>query len=372
MSKLILTIMLVMFAASAEASLLGRVNSYYELQKSADVDKTQKEIASAEEELKQALEARKLVKAEDTEAIKNADALITQKRSTLAAKEQTLKEAKLLAPPQLQLRTASEDGVKTGSGEIALSIASGGGTPIEYTAYRTNMLLWKGYCPKDQNKKLDFLAGGGDQCTGDETKFYHFIPFYVMVHKNASTQITATTLTNDILNNEYGGLINLKFTPLLKEIYSTYSATDLRRDPSAMLTTFAFDAGFKGIEAPSLNAPKTINYVGSGYLGLTANFEFSLFNSTVTPQNIANNQAKADGHLAVGFGAYRNTIDSPSINGTNLLNKPLDRYFTTYVFGTELQLTNAFSLVGGRSIPADANNPLGSYTYITFKYQPGK
>ncbi|MDD5058818.1 MAG: hypothetical protein PHQ60_13195 [Sideroxydans sp.] len=335
---------------AAHAGLLGRINSYYSETQTEAVKKANEKLETAKKALGEAEGTG------DQGKIQNAQAVVAKAQEDLTA-------AKLK-----MLTDADTSGVVTGTGAITVSTVTGGGTPIDFAAYQMNMLLWKANCEEGHKKYL--LSLGGAECEGEGTTSYRFIPVYLLLHKTLISQVDKSTLTNDLLNNEHGGLINLKFTPSLYE----FSGIDIKnkddRDPNAMFTSLCFDLGVKGVEAPSVADPKTTNLIGAAYLGVGITSEFTLFNSTVAMQEIASGRNKPDGHLAVGFGVYSNIVDNGNIDAT-AFTSPVPKAFGTYVLSYEFQVNNVISLVGSRSIPT-ASNSLGSYTSFAVRYQPAK
>jgi hypothetical protein len=270
------------------------------------------------------------------------------------------------------LNSTDVDGLTEGTGAITISNITGGGMPVDFAAYQMNLMLWRANCDSGKKKHLlNFGLGGGGDCDDKEggVAGYRFIPVYFLLHKSLVTQLDKSTLTNDLLNNEHGGLINIKFTPSLLEFSGLDVTGKKARDPNSMFTSIGFDMGVKGIEAPSASDPKAVSLIGAGYLGLGVTTEFALFNAVVDTRYIAEG-AKPDGHLAVGLGVYKNRIENGNIDPT-LFSTAFPKSFATYVFNYELQVNKLISLVGSRSIPTTSNS-LGSYTSIALRFQPSK
>ncbi len=341
---------------TAHAGLLGRVNSYYSVHNAEVIQKAQQEFDKAVTEWNVANNA----------AVKDANAITTTKAAVDNAR--LALEAAKIQLDKLGLFSADTNGLKEGTGTITVSTVTGGGTPIDFAAYQMNMLLWKANCEKNERKH--FLSNGGSDCTGEGTTSYRFIPMYLLLHKTVISQVNKSTLTNDLLNHEHGGLFNIKFTPSLLEFAGLNVIKHENRDPNAMYTALGLDFGIKGVEAPSVADPKTANLIGAAYFGMGINFEYSLFNSTLTMQDIASGRNKPDGHLAVGFGVYSNKIDNSNIDLSEFIS-PVPKTFGTYVLSYEFQVNNIISLVGGRSLPTGSNS-LGSYTSFAVRYQPAK
>jgi hypothetical protein len=302
---------------TANATLLGRLNAYYsdqvflpndEIQLRALRDKlNQQNIDSKSEDTKRQLEKR----------ISVLDSLLIQFSSLTKKTDQfnsgstkSAAEFKELVDEKSKLDDAIKksnfgqlvdetiSGVQEGVGE-ATFITSNSSAAIAVNAYRFNVLLWRKEC-KDEN-----------ECppTGKYTK-YASVPLYIFLKKSTESQANITTLSNDLLDNEYGGTVNIKFSggvsdrqnislfgwnPANLSIWGwkpfvtaplglkPFDFTEAEPELKQYGAKFVYDFGVKFSELPPVQVvgttatTATTNWVGTGYVGvgLISNFPSS-------------------------------------------------------------------------------------------------
>ncbi|MDH4275747.1 MAG: hypothetical protein OEW08_11975 [Gammaproteobacteria bacterium] len=364
-----------LFPTFANATLIGRVNSYYAQAQRDKVESIQKELDAAI--INRAEKDRILLT--KTEALNNAGKKIgdgspeakevgeANKDADTAQKAVEVKRAELnIARSSLALQHASSDGPPVSSlSSASISNTSGGGNAIDVNAYQFTVALWAANC--DNGKKKHLLSVGGTDCqvARNDIRGRRFVPLYVLFHKtmtstqssgavSPSPQSTLKALSNDLLNNEYGGLVNLKLTPSLLENRAT--------DPIAPRFSLFGDLGYKHVEQPTANSTTT-SYVGAGYVGLGFNAEFSVFNPSPTDLTLKN--TKPSGYLAIGIGIHRNFLSG--VDDT-LFSGPVPRRFYSAVLSGEMQITNVISIVASHGL-AKSPNPLGSYSSVSIRFQ---
>jgi hypothetical protein len=262
------------------------------------------------------------------------------------------------------VRHSGTDGVKSEFvPSVSVSTVSGGGTAIDLPAYQYTIPFMKSDCDSSSHMKSKLLwLGGSEKCDENGITGYRMLPMYVLVHKTVisaqtsanGAEIAARTLANDILDNEHGGLVNLKFTPSFFDYSDSY----------APHISVIGDVGYKFVEQP-LPDLKTAAHLSGGYAGLGVNVEFSVLDKTAEIKQLTDKSIKPAGYLALGVGAYRNTVNG--VDNT-FFTSPVPRYFNSYFAGGELQITNFISFVFSRVLPTSPN-PLGSFTSISIKYQ---
>lgn len=260
---------------------------------------------------------------------------------------------------------------------VSISSVTGGGNAVEVNAYQYSIPLWKVLCEKNTKTTIFFRRlvverDEYDECNGDQYRdSYSLMPMYLLIHKtvtNAQTPATdgaklaTNTLTNDLLNNENGGLLNIKFAPSFRE-----GNLLGERDPYVPHYSVIGDFGYKHIEQPTSDLKGT-TYASGGYVGMGVNMEFSILDNNADIAELALKNIKPAGHLAVGVGYYRNRVSG--FDGT-FFTSPVPKYFNTIAVGGELQITNLISAMFSHSVPkmvADPN-PLGQFTSISIKIQ---
>jgi hypothetical protein len=267
------------------------------------------------------------------------------------------------------------NGVQEGMGS-ATFISSNANTAVALNAYRFNVLLGAVSCRENHK---DYAKN----CI-TPTSNYRSIPLYIFLKKPTNTQVDDTTISNDLLDNEHGGTVGLKFSGARNtKFLFDFSGSN---DPALKQygTKLVYDFGIKLIEVPAVQVagqPVTTNstYISAGYVGGGLNFEFPIFpptdlnsefRQTITPGT------KPAGGMAIGLGVYYNYSDNKQYT-TSQFSKLISDNYGTIALMYEIHLTERFSLKGTRIAPApsfmtpshqNADTP-GSYTSFQLGYK---
>ena len=342
------------------------------------------EINMAQKVYDKALEKQTVLKAKKIELEKEAKEEEENAKVKMLDLEVAKKEIVFGSPDD------DSTGVKTGVGPVSFTNTLGKEVnAVSFNAYKLNLLLWQAECKQvlDEKDNPLFKADGTPvvaktnlkdylysnfkkdaytkkSCPADSTMAYKFIPVYFFLHQTTAKEISNDSLISDLLDNEHGGLINIKFTPTLTK--RSTSTADGKPLPTNWVVMF--DLGPKYIEAPSLADPKATTYVGAGYMGFALNFEFGLYDTQIAVYDIVTG-SKPQGGMAIGFGVYRNWVDSGGFNNSSFISQ-IPNTYSTYVIGYEFQVTNLIAISGTRSIPAESDTLgiLGTYSSISVKY----
>lgn len=315
------------------------------------------------------------------DATKAGAADIATKKSAANEARLELDAANLLASKDLAGPQSDRTGVMTGVGPASVSSTpGGGGASIDFLAYQFNLVMpWKANCgvkkgpdgkddPADakRNKgaKLLMFTGSAECDKSDTLSNYRFVPVYFLLHKTVRSQINSDTLSHDLLDNEHGGLVNIKFTPLIYDFTADDVNAEGKKDLIHGSKVAILDFGVKYVEAPSVD-PKSQKYVGAGYFGVGYSIELPMYHRQDTLQDIVAG-AKPAGTLALGLGIYRNTVNSGGFDNSGL-STPVPRFYGTRVLNYEFQVTNVISIFGSRTVPTSRNS-LGTYTSVAVKY----
>lgn len=394
---------------TANATLLGRINAYYNDQKAiptdlpsllakkaylnAEIARLEKEqspekntalLKSANGELGQVEDLIKkfdsVEKAKEDLSRKHKESASNPKSddaaAALAKAEAEFVKAKAELDKAINIADSklvldeTKNGVKEGFGSATFvsGFGANANTAIAINAYRYNILFGK-------------KGGTSEECKhGKCTRVakYHSFPLYIFLKKTTDSKVDKTTVSNDLLDNELGGTIHLKLSGGWKR--SLWRAFDFSKAEDPKLRQYGFklilDGGIKLIEAPAVTTPDTTaaaaktSWVSAGYVGVGANFEFPIFSPTNSSidhrQNIIPGTKPAGG-LAIGFGIYRNNVSSGQIDQSQFSESIPDLY-TTYALMYELQITELLSVKGTRVIPLEAS-PLGTYTSFQIGYK---
>lgn len=286
-------------------------------------------------------------------------------RNAKESVEDEYKKLERLSATELLL-DETVSGVHPGPGDASF-ITSNASASVGINAYQYNVLF--GYKGCDDSKSAcDTLP---------ETHLS--IPMYIFLRKTSAAQADNTTLSNDLLDNEYGGSANIKWSKGLKiEPFSSFLNFEHDADPRLKQygLKFLFDGGFKFVEVPPIavvgapTATTTTNWVTAGYWGLGLNLELPIFvTSSDLNQNITAGANPAGG-LAIGFGVYQNIVDRSQFdkNLTQFTQQIPGAYWTRIIM-YEMQITKLFSVKGTRVAPLESNNPLGTYSSFQMGYK---
>lgn len=336
---------------AVHATLLGRVNSYYDPTAIQKVKDAKAELAAAADSLSQ----KKQI----------SPALTQEAQQTVDSKRKQLSD---ILNTDVSVKHPGTDGVRTAFvPSVEVSTVTGGGNAIDIPAYQYTIPFMKSDCDNTNAGKKSRLIGFGEEaCSKDNLTGYRMLPMYILLHKTVisaqtsanGAQIALHTLANDILDNEHGGLVNLKFTP---SFFDTAYAPSSEYAPHISVIG---DFGYKYVEQP-LPDLKAASHLSAGYVGFGINAEFSVMDKGADIRQLTGNSLKPAGYLALGVGAYRNTVNG--VDNT-FFAAPVPRYFNSYFAGGELQITNLISAVFSHVLPT-VSNSLGSFTSISIKYQ---
>ena len=262
----------------------------------------------------------------------------------------------------------TENGVFEGIGEASLinQIGSNTNPSIALNAYRFNVLL--GY------KKR---CGSDDVCGVADAGKYNSIPMYLFLKKSVSSQVNATTFSNDLLDTEHGGAVHIKFSKAFRlgGKWFTDSSDPQMQQMKEFGGKGVLDFGIKLIETPTLAAATNTTATNgavwstSGYVGLGYSVELPIFTSS-NPSKMSAGEKPA-GAMALGVGYYQNFIDPGQFDST-LFASLVPSNFTSAVLMYEMQITNLFSVKGTRVVPVQSSmpsNPLNGYSSFQLSYK---
>jgi hypothetical protein len=193
------------------------------------------------------------------------------------------------------------------------------------------------------------------------------VPFYVIGHITQSTA-TVVALNNDILDNQQGGILNIKLTPLIYPL-SRDDKKSRRSDPYGF--TAFFDLGEKLIQSPTKNTTtnSSYNFINSTYCGIGVNYETMAIGSLGSSSS-GQQQHSTVGAISLGVGYYRNWLSGPD---SSLYTSPIANAFYSGVISAEIQLPGALSLSVYHVAPdSGAKTPYGNMTILSFNFSTAK
>jgi len=300
-------------------------------------------------------------------ALAQATQTVAEKTKTLAdayeARDKILREA-----DSLLIADETVSGVKEGVGATTFitGIGSNSTPSVAINVYRFNLLFGK--------RETCVETPQDPSCTG--TGEYNSMPIYIFLKKPLNSKVDSTTLSNDLLDNEYGGTVNFKLSggwtnPFgIRRFFSFEKADDpeIRKYGAKWLV----DLGVKLVEAPATGTTTTAensNWISTGYFGLGFNLELPIFTSSNSGSDVRRNITPGStpaGGMALGLGVYKNYVNSNQFDNTPF-TAPIPKNYSTWAVMYEIKITELLSVKGTRIVPI-SENPLGSYTSLQMGY----